>query len=72
MPVPKQVQFDRLTAESFGLNALGFGWSDQMVDGVALVTRWLSSGPWVPCSDPITTSWAACYAPITTTWTECP
>lgn len=72
MAVPSKVKFDRLAAEGFGLNAIGFGWDNQVVDGVAIVTRWLSSGPWYSCYDPITTTWVACYTPVTTTWTECP
>ncbi len=71
MPVPLGVKYDRYAdIEGFGLISQSAAPAYVTVNGVALVTWWLSNA-WGLCQNPVTTSWADCAAGVVTGWTNC-
>ncbi len=61
------IKFDRYSQETFGLEAKTDP-GTVFIDGVALLTRWLSGGPYTDCSVAVVTVWTG-FATITTSWT---
>lgn len=82
--VPRHVNFDRYSQESGGLEVVTTDLIGSLlvrVNGLGVVTGWLSTGPWAEMFDqktitwsagftPVTTSWVAGFTPVTTTWTR--
>lgn len=69
MAIPDNVEFDRYAEMTTGLDSITSG-EKIVVDGIALVTGWLSGGLWQICvAVAPSNSWAACYSDPTTTWT---
>lgn len=64
----RAVKFDRYAQATFGLEAKTDPGS-VFIDGIALVTRWLSGGPYSVCSDPVSSSWTNCISSPVTAWT---
>lgn len=71
MAIPTDVQFDRYAQLENGLNAVDTNVPivTVTIDGIAIVTKWLSNGIWTPSYDPVTTVWTPSYSPVTTMWT---
>jgi hypothetical protein len=67
MAIPSQIQFDRFAQVTAGLEAVTAG-NELVVNGVALVTGWLSGAAWALCYADPSTSWAACSSDPVTTW----
>ena len=71
MPVPTLVTYDRYAdIEGLGLISQSAAPSYVAINGVALVTWWLSNA-WSACKDPVSTSWADCADDIVSTWENC-
>ncbi len=70
--VPYLVKFDRYSEMTLGLDATSTPpATDIYVNGVALVTGWLSGDIWIYCSDLISTTWADCIVEVSTSWPAC-
>ena len=67
MAVPQLVRFLALTRFTDGL-ADKFPGRQQVVDGVGVVTKWLSTEGWL-APVPVSTTWSDVYTPASTTWT---
>lgn len=79
MAAPWLARFSAFTRFTDGLEAKYPGFQSA-IDGVGLVTKWISTEGWLP-PNPVTTlwtavyaapttPWTAVYAPVSTTWTE--
>ncbi len=66
--LPNGVRFLAYTHFTDGFIAIYPGFQTAL-DGVGLVTKWLSSEGWVP-PEPVTSAWTDAYSQPSTTWTE--
>ncbi len=68
MATPRDVVFDRYSLLE-GLNVVDTNSPLTLtIDGIGILTSWLSSGIWDTCYDAVSTSWAACYTQPVTGW----
>lgn len=70
MAIPRVVSYDRYADLTGGLIAQSAAVNIITINGVALVTWWLSNA-WIRCAPDVSTGWTLCAAPVATTWTEC-
>lgn len=68
--VPHLVSFDRYAEMTVGLDATTAG-GLIVVNGVALVTQWLSNSQWSMCYQEPSSSWTDCYSDPATVWSGC-
>lgn len=68
MAVPNLARFSAQTHFTAGLTDTYPGYQD-VLDGVGIVTGWLSTEGW-EVDEPVSTTWTNVYATVSTTWTE--
>lgn len=56
---------------SFGLDAINASSPDVAINGVALVTEWLSGSIFIQCAAQPVTNWSGCASDPLTFWTNC-
>lgn len=70
MAVPRAVSYDPVADVTDGFISRSAAVGSITINGVALVTWWLSNA-WSSCSNAVSTSWSDCAAAVSTTWTDC-